>query len=42
MTVGVLISGSGTNLQALIDAPDIEIAAVVSSREDAHGLIRAE
>ncbi len=42
MTIGVLISGSGTNLQALIDAPAIEIAAVVSSRTDAHGLIRAE
>jgi phosphoribosylglycinamide formyltransferase-1 len=38
----VLISGSGTNLQALIDAPDIEIACVVSSRADAGGLERAE
>jgi phosphoribosylglycinamide formyltransferase-1 len=38
----VLISGSGTNLQALIDAPDIEIACVVSSRGDAGGLERAE
>ncbi len=37
----MLISGSGTNLQALIDAPDIEVAAVVSSREDAYGLERA-
>jgi len=38
----VLISGSGTNLQALIDAPDIEIACVVSSRADAGGLARAD
>jgi phosphoribosylglycinamide formyltransferase-1 len=40
--VGVLISGSGTNLQALIDAPDIDVAAVVSNREDAYGVERAE
>jgi phosphoribosylglycinamide formyltransferase 1 len=42
--IGVLISGKGSNLQALIDdlgdAP-IEIAGVVSSRPDAHGLERA-
>ena len=38
----MLISGSGTNLQALIDAPDIEVACVVSSRADAGGLARAE
>ena len=38
----MLISGSGTNLQALIDAPDIEIACVVSSRADAGGLARAD
>ena len=42
LRVGVLISGSGTNLQALIDAPDIEVACVVSSRADAGGLARAE
>jgi phosphoribosylglycinamide formyltransferase 1 len=43
--IGVLISGKGSNLQALIDdlgdAP-IEIAGVVSSRPDAHGLERAQ
>ncbi len=37
----MLISGEGTNLQALIDAPDIDVACVVSSRADAPGLDRA-
>jgi phosphoribosylglycinamide formyltransferase-1 len=37
----VLISGEGTNLQALIDAPDIDVACVVSSRAEAPGLDRA-
>ncbi|HEX2376138.1 MAG TPA: formyltransferase family protein, partial [Gaiellales bacterium] len=41
MRVGVLISGEGTNLQALIDAGDIDVACVVSSRPDARGLERA-
>ena len=45
--VGVLLSGSGSNLQALIDAcqaPDFpaEIVLVVSNRQDAFGLQRAE
>jgi phosphoribosylglycinamide formyltransferase-1 len=40
--VGVLISGEGTNLQVLIDAPDIDVACVVSSRDDAPGMTRAE
>jgi phosphoribosylglycinamide formyltransferase-1 len=39
--VGVLISGAGTNLQALIDAEDVDVVAVVSSRSDAAGLERA-
>ena len=43
--IAVLISGEGSNLQALIDdlrdAP-IEIAGVASSRADARGLERAE
>lgn len=44
--LGVLISGSGTNLQAIIDAInagalDAEVALVVSSRESAYGLKRA-
>ena len=44
----VLISGNGTNLQALIDAsanskiPDVEIVHVISNRKDAYGLQRAE
>jgi phosphoribosylglycinamide formyltransferase 1 len=45
--LGVLISGSGSNLQALIDAiesdqlPGVEIALVVSNKADAPGLQRA-
>jgi phosphoribosylglycinamide formyltransferase 1 len=47
LRLGVLISGSGSNLQALIDAierqqlPGVEIALVVSNKADAHGLQRA-
>jgi phosphoribosylglycinamide formyltransferase 1 len=37
----VLISGEGTNLQALIDAADIDVGCVVSSRAGAPGLERA-
>lgn len=43
--VAVLISGTGTNLQALLDTvhgSEIEIACVASSRPDAPGLERAE
>lgn len=45
--IAVLISGSGTNLQAIIDAvatgklPEVEIAVVVSNRKAAYGLERA-
>jgi phosphoribosylglycinamide formyltransferase-1 len=44
--LGVLISGRGSNLQALIDAIqrrelDAEIVLVISNREDAEGLARA-
>ena len=45
--LGILISGSGSNLQALIDAieskelPGVEIAIVVSNNIDAYGLERA-
>lgn len=47
MKIGVLLSGSGTNLQAIIDAISkedlpIEIVHVVSSRPDAYGITRAE
>ena len=38
--IGVLVSGEGTNLQALIDAA-LPIVAVASNRRDAHGLERA-
>ncbi len=45
--VGVLLSGSGTNLQALLHACSdpgfpAEIAVVVSNRRSAYGLTRAE
>ena len=47
LPIGVLISGSGTNLQAIIDAIEArelpaEIRVVVSNRSDAYGLTRAE
>lgn len=41
--IAVLVSGSGTNLQALIDSvqgADIEIACVAASRQDARALER--
>ncbi|HSK09948.1 MAG TPA: phosphoribosylglycinamide formyltransferase [Vicinamibacterales bacterium] len=45
-TLGVLISGRGSNLQAIIDAVrdgrlDARIAVVISNRADAYGLARA-
>jgi len=45
--IGVLISGGGTNLQAMIDAVeaknlDAEICVVLSNKADAHGLARAK
>jgi len=45
--LGVLISGSGTNLQAIIDACDdqslnAEIAVVISDHDGARGLVRAK
>lgn len=44
--LGVLISGSGTNLQAIIDTIqagelDASIELVISSKPDAYGLVRA-
>lgn len=47
LKVGVLISGGGTNLQAIIDAIkggslNVEIVEVISSRPDAFGLKRAQ
>lgn len=47
LKIGVLISGSGTNLQAIIDAIKadglpVEIVKVISSRPDAYGITRAQ
>lgn len=47
LKLGVLLSGSGTNLQAIIDAVaneslPVEIVKVVSSRPDAYGIERAK
>lgn len=39
--IGVLVSGSGSNLQALIDA-GLPVVAVASNRADAGALARAE
>ena len=46
-TVVVLLSGTGSNLQALIDSTrtgdsSVRIAAVISNRSDAYGLQRAQ
>ena len=38
--IGVLVSGNGTNLQALIDAR-LPVTAVASNRKDAYALVRA-
>ena len=38
--IGVLVSGNGTNLQALIDA-GLPVTAVASNRRDAYALLRA-
>jgi phosphoribosylglycinamide formyltransferase-1 len=38
--IGVLVSGNGTNLQALIDA-GLPLSAVASNRKDAFALLRA-
>lgn len=45
MRAAVLVSGSGTNLQALLDAREdlgVELCLVVSNRDDAFALRRAE
>ncbi len=45
--IAVLISGYGSNLQAILDAvasgrlPGVEVALVVSNRKEAYGLLRA-
>jgi phosphoribosylglycinamide formyltransferase-1 len=38
--IGVLVSGNGSNLQALVDA-GVPVAAVASNRKDAYALVRA-
>ena len=45
--IGVLISGSGTNLQSIIDAIaarklDVKIVVVLSNKADAYGVVRAQ
>lgn len=46
--IAVLISGGGTNLQAVIDAveagkiADAELSAVISNKKDVYGLVRAK
>jgi phosphoribosylglycinamide formyltransferase-1 len=47
LPIGVLISGAGSNLQAIIDAIgakklDAKIEVVLSNRADAYGLVRAK
>ena len=42
MKVGVLASGSGTNLQALLDDPEIDVVAVASDKPGARALARAQ
>lgn len=47
LRVGVMVSGGGTNLQAIFDAIDngtirnVEIAVVISNNENAYALVRA-
>ena len=47
LNIGVLVSGSGTNLQAILDeiatgGLPVRVSLVVSSRPDAYGIKRAE
>lgn len=47
LKIGVLISGSGTNLQAILDriadgSLNAEVVKVISSRPDAYGITRAQ
>ncbi len=47
LNIAVLVSGGGTNLQAIIDAvennslPNVNISCVISNRKDAYALTRA-
>ena len=45
-SIGILLSGGGTNLQAIIDAANAgripgKVAVVISNKTDAYGLVRA-
>lgn len=47
LRIGVLVSGGGSNLQAIMDAIDLgqvdgQIVVVISNRREAYGLVRAE
>ena len=48
LRVGVLVSGGGTNLQAIIDGiknkviTNTEIEVVISNKKDAYALVRAK
>jgi phosphoribosylglycinamide formyltransferase-1 len=48
MKLGILISGRGSNMRAIVDAvqsgriPDSEVAVVISDRADAGGLVKAK
>ena len=48
LRIGVMVSGGGTNLQAIIDSIDngtitnTEIAVVISNKKDAYALERAK
>ena len=48
MKIGILISGRGSNMVALVDAvnsgeiPDSEVAVVISDKPDAAGLLKAQ
>ncbi len=45
--IAVLVSGYGSNLQAILDAvedhqlPDVDVTLVVSNRKEAYGITRA-
>lgn len=46
LRIGVLVSGSGSNLQSVIDAVEVgklrsKVVCILSNKEDAYGLVRA-
>ncbi len=42
MSLGVLISGNGSTMQAVLDVPEINVSVVISSNANAYGIIRAK